>query len=191
MSKNVQKWDVWLFSFWLGFCLCDAENIRYMSLFFSFNRYNSKHISESFLADRGDRSSLGPWSERKWSLLCCRAHNSKCVGSDAAGAQEWVRWYTAPQFLICKESLNDFPLQLTQLIRKACGRNLNCGITVGITMRQSCQLCWEPGSPSLPAAAATITTVENVHGGMMSLCRFRTKTDKLLLFLFLKAEFRN
>lgn len=147
MSKNVQKWDVWLFSFWLGFCLCDAENIRYMSLFFSFNRYNSKHISESFLADWGDRSSLGPWSERKWSLLCCRARNSKCVGSDAAGAQEWVRWYTAPQFLICKESLNDFPLQLTQLIRKACGRNLNCGITVGITMRQSCQLCWSQAHP--------------------------------------------
>lgn len=28
-----------------------TENLRYISLFFHFNRYNSEHISESFFAD--------------------------------------------------------------------------------------------------------------------------------------------
>ena len=39
-------------------------------------------------------------------------------------------------------------------------QNLNCGITVGITMSQCCPLCREPDSRSLPSTAATITAVE-------------------------------
>lgn len=132
----------------------------------------------------------GAWSERKLSLLYHRAHRAHWRQLWRSQAQERGRWGSEPQFLICKESLNDFPLKVARLIRKAYGpvRNLNCAITVGITMSQCCQLCREPGSLSLPSTAATITAVEKkkVHGLMMSLCRFWTKTDKLLLPLFFK-----
>ena len=51
--------------------LCVTENLRYMSLFFCFNRYKSEHISEPFCADWGDRSSSGPLSRTELAQLHC------------------------------------------------------------------------------------------------------------------------
>lgn len=51
MSKNAQKQDAVAYFLSDFDSLSVTENLRYMSLFFCFNRYNSEHISESFSAD--------------------------------------------------------------------------------------------------------------------------------------------
>lgn len=160
-----------------------------MSLLLSFSKYHSKYISESFLADWGNGSSLGPWSKRKLSLLYFREHNDKCVSSDAATAQGSVRWHIEPQCLICKESLTGFPLKVSRLIRKvyAYGWSCNCGITAGVTRRQ----CWPPHwvlqhhQPLLPQWKMSMQSGWGC-AVRMGLCRFGAETVKLFFLLFLK-----
>lgn len=85
MNKNAQEQDGALAYFLSDFdSLSVTENLRYMSLFFCFNRYNSEHISESFCADGGDRSSPGPLSARELSPLRCRGRHGQHISSDAA-----------------------------------------------------------------------------------------------------------
>lgn len=115
---------------------CVTENLRYMSLFFCFNRYNSEHISESCCADWGDRSSRGPLSGRELSPLHCGGRHGQHISSDAAlGSWATLISVQSLSFLICKERLNDFPKVIQLISRRLRVRIFICGVAVGITMR--------------------------------------------------------
>ena len=51
MNKNAQKQHAMAYFLSDFDSLSVTENLRYMSPFFCFNRYNSEHLSESFFAD--------------------------------------------------------------------------------------------------------------------------------------------
>lgn len=129
-----------------------------MSLFFRFNRYNSEHISESFFADGGDRSSPGPLSGRELSLLYCRGPNCQHISSDAA-LSSWASKISAPSlsFLVCKERLNGFPKVIQLISIRLRVRILICGVAVGITMPVVClqEACHSLNPQSMVAIITT------------------------------------